>query len=111
MIWESSADGLCSYVNVYQMKFTGQSMETQTGEGWLLNLHPDDKAQCVKIYAEAFRNRKPVVVTYRLRRFDGEYIRVLDQGNPRYSSDDQFLGFTSVCVELNKSDPCLSRDS
>lgn len=108
MIWESGADGRCSYVNIYQMQFTGQNMETQTGEGWLSNIHPDDREQCARISAEAFTNRKPVVVTYRLRRFDGEYIRVLDQRNPRHSSSGQFLGFTGVCVELQQSDPCLS---
>lgn len=109
MIWESSADGRCSYVNVYQMQFTGRSLETQTGDGWLSNIHPDDREQCVRISAEAFAARKPVVATYRLRRFDGAYVRVLDQGNPRYASNGQFLGFTGVCVELNQTDPCLSR--
>lgn len=108
MIWESGADGLCSYVNIYQMQFTGRSLETQTGDGWLSNVHPDDREQCIRISAEAFANRSPVVAAYRLRRFDGEYIRVLDQGNPRYSSTGQFLGFTGVCVELNQTDPCTS---
>jgi len=108
MIWESGVDGRCSYVNIYQMQFTGQNLETQSGDGWLSNIHPDDREQCVQQSEEAFRNRGPVVSTYRLRRFDGAYIRVLDRGNPRFSSTGQFLGFTGVCVELNQTDPCAS---
>lgn len=108
MIWESGVDGRCSYVNIYQVQFTGRNIENQTGDGWLSNIHPDDREQSIQLSEKAFRDRKPVVVTYRLRRFDGEYIRVLDQGNPRYSSTGQFLGFTGVCMELNQTDPCRS---
>jgi len=111
LVWESDVDGRCSYVNEYRMKFTGQNMEQHSGEWWLSNVHPDDREQYVRLSAEAFRDHKPVVTTYRLRRFDGEFIMVLDHGNPRYSSSGQFLGFTGVCIELNQSDPCRPHNS
>jgi len=103
MIWESDQDGLSSYVNDYHIKFTGRSMEEQSGSGWLSIIHPDDRSQCDKLSREAFSGRTPIIMTYRLRRFDGEYVSVLDNGNPRYSSSGEFLGFTGVCIELGQA--------
>jgi PAS domain S-box-containing protein len=111
LVWESDVNGVCSYVNKYHLKFTGNNLEAELGDGWLGNIHPDDEEQYEKLARRAFIDRKPLIQTYGLRRFDGEYIPVLDHGNPRYSSTGQFLGFTGVCIELNRADPCRPHSS
>ena len=39
---------------------------------------------------------------YRLRRRDGEYRWVLDNGGPRFASDGTFLGYIGSCVDISE---------
>ena len=44
------------------------------------------------IYVAHFNARKPFQMVYRLRRHDGEYRYLLDNGVPRWSPSGQFEG-------------------
>ncbi len=39
---------------------------------------------------------------YRLRRFDGEYCWVLDNGVPRFEPDGTFLGYIGTCIDITE---------
>jgi two-component system sensor kinase FixL len=39
---------------------------------------------------------------YRLRRFDGEYRWVLDNGVPRFEADGSFLGYIGSCIDITE---------
>ena len=100
LIWMAGVDKLCTFFNKPWLKFTGRSLEQELGNGWAEGVHPDDLQRCLKIYSEAFDARKAFVMQYRLRRYDGEYRWISDQGVARYDSNGKFSGYIGSCVDI-----------
>jgi PAS domain S-box-containing protein len=100
LIWVSGEDKLCTYVNRAWLEFTGRSMEETLGNGWSEALHPDDVEKALQTYSSAFDAREPFVMQYRLKRNDGEYRRITDQGVPRYGPRGNFRGYVGACVDI-----------
>src|SRR5438045_5583934 len=77
-------------------------MEQELGNGWTDGVHADDLQKCFKTYTEAFDARQPFVMQYRLRRHDGEYRWVADQGLARYNAQGEFAGYIGSCVDVTE---------
>ncbi|HEU0210522.1 MAG TPA: MASE1 domain-containing protein [Candidatus Udaeobacter sp.] len=101
LIWMSGADKLCTFFNKPWLEFTGRRMEQELGNGWAAGVHPDDLQQCLQVYTNAFEARQPFVIRYRLRRNDGEYRWLSDQGVPRYDAHGNFTGYIGSCVDVS----------
>ena len=102
LIWMSGPDKLCSFCNKSWLDFTGRSLEQEIGNGWAEGIHRNDIQRCLEIYAESFDARKPFAMEYRLRRFDGEYRWLLDNGVPRFEPDGSFLGYIGSCIDITE---------
>jgi len=100
LIWMSGIDKLCTFFNKRWLEFTGRSLEQELGNGWAEGVHRDDLQKCLKTFTEAFDARKPFVMQYRLKRNDGEYRRISDEGVPRYDADGTFAGYIGSCVDV-----------
>ena len=102
LMWMSGVDKLCTFFNKPWLEFTGRSMEQELGNGWTDGVHADDLQKCFKTYTEAFDARQPFVMQYRLRRHDGEYRWVADQGVARYNAQGEFAGYIGSCVDVTE---------
>ncbi len=103
MVWMSSTDGLCTDFNQPWLEFTGRTLEQELGEGWLEGVHAEDRQQCIDDYLAAFRERESFTLQYRLRRADGAYCWVLDNGVPHYTREGDFLGYIGSCIDITES--------
>jgi signal transduction histidine kinase len=65
-------------------------------------VHPDDSNCCLQTYTEAFNRKEPFELQHRLRRKDGEYRWVLDDGVPRFNSDGTFAGYIGSCIDITE---------
>ena len=101
LIWMSGVDKLCTFFNKRWFEFTGRSPEQEMGNGWADGVHPEDLDRCFDIYTEAFDARKPFVMQYRLRRNDGDYRWISDNGVPRYDADGTFAGYIGSCIDIS----------
>ena len=102
MIWTAGIDRKCSYVNKTWLDFTGRPLEAELGDGWVEGVHPDDSNRCFETYAEAFKRRESFEMEYRLRRRDGEYSWILDNGVPRFNPDGTFAGYIGSCIDITE---------
>lgn len=101
LIWRSGTDAKCDYFNQTWLQFTGRSIEQELGDGWLNNVHPDDRERCVAVYSEAFAARQEFNLEYRLRFNDDSYRWISDHGRPYYDLDEKFAGFIGSGYDIN----------
>ncbi len=101
LFWLSDRDRAGIYFNTSWLRFTGQSPGQELGQGWLAGLHPDDRPDFERQYAEAYLRREAFRAEVRLRRADGRYCWISNEGNPLYDDDGQFLGFAGFCTDVD----------
>jgi PAS domain S-box-containing protein len=100
LIWTAGTDKLCNYFNKVWLDFTGRTLEQELGNGWADGVHPDDFERCLNVYVTAFDKREKFSMDYRLRRHDGEYRWIQDDGCPRYNSSGDFIGYIGYCLDI-----------
>jgi PAS domain S-box-containing protein len=100
MMWMSGADKLCTFFNKAWLDFTGRQMEEELGNRWSEGVHRDDLERCLATYTRAFDARQPFTMQYRLRRRDGQYRYVNDEGVPGYHGKGEFVGYIGACVDV-----------
>lgn len=102
LIWMSGTDKRCNYFNKVWHEFTGRTLEQGIGNAWSEGIHADDLDRCLEIYVGHFDQRKPFRMEYRLRRNDGQYRWILDQGVPRYLANGEFVGYIGSCIDITE---------
>jgi two-component system, LuxR family, sensor kinase FixL len=102
LIWMAGVDKLCTFFNKPWLQFTGRSIDQELGNGWAEGVHHDDLQECLAVYSQAFDARQPFVMQYRLRRNDGEYRWISDQGVPRQDLQGRFAGYIGSCVDVTE---------
>jgi PAS domain S-box-containing protein len=102
LIWMSGVDGYRIFFNKPWLDFTGGTAEREIGEGWMEGVHPDDLQGCQKACVEAFGDRRPFVMQYRLRRHDGQYRWISDNGVPRYEAQGTFAGYIGSALDITE---------
>lgn len=102
MIWVSDSSNQCTYFNQPWLDFVGRPLSKELGNGWAENVHQDDYDVCLQTYNSAFDARRSFTMEYRMRRHDGEYRWILDNGAPRVASDGNFAGFIGSCIDITE---------
>ena len=102
LIWMAGTDALYCWFNRPWLSFTGRTLEEESGNGWTDGVHPDDYPRCLTTYLSSFEARRSFQMEYRLRRHDGAYRWLLDNGVPRFTPDGAFAGYIGSCVDVTE---------
>jgi len=87
LVWTCSSEGDFDFVSEQWSHFTGADRDALAGDRWLDWMHPDDRLEWQRIWAQAFADGQAARGTYRLRRADGVYRWFDAQAVPISSSD------------------------
>ena len=98
-LWMRFGESDDAFINTPFRKFLGTDQEILPGT-WLDYLHPDDGERARAAFRECIADRRECVMEYAIRRFDGEYRRVVSQGLPRFSPTGLFLGYAGSVVDI-----------
>jgi len=102
LLYVSDAKGRGIFYNQTWLDFRGRSVEEEIGDAWLEGVHPDD-IERVRGEIEAHRTtRERYQLEYRLRRHDGEYRWMLDNGMPRHTPGGVFAGFVGSLIDITE---------
>jgi PAS domain S-box-containing protein len=102
MIWMSGPDVRATYFNQRWIAFTGRPAADQLGNGWIDAIHPEDRARCIATYRAAFHARRDYEHEYRLRRADGAWRWILNQGVPRFTRHGAFVGYVGSVIDITE---------
>jgi len=73
LVWTCDASGACDFLNQRWLDYTGVPAEKQLGEGWLDQVHADDRGPLSLAWKSAVASGADFHVDFRLRRRDGVY--------------------------------------
>ena len=102
LIWSATLAGANEWLSPSWATFTGRPIDELSGDGWMQSVHQEDRERCAGIRAASFQAAAPFTMDFRLRRHDGEYRWMLDNGVPRFGSDGAALGFVGSAVDIHE---------
>ncbi|MEP7057020.1 MAG: ATP-binding protein [Caldimonas sp.] len=102
LIWMCGTDRQLDWFNTAWESYTGRTQDELNGDGWLDLVHPEDVERCKGILATSFDARQPYTLDYRLRRHDGQYRWLLDNGVPRFEADGTWAGYIGSGIDIDE---------
>lgn len=102
MIWISETNKSISFFNAGWLNFTGSSAGTDAENSMEGGIHPEDLQHRMEAYHLSFEKRTDFRVSYRLRRYDGQYRWVQENGVPRYNGEENFAGYIGSVTDINE---------
>jgi PAS domain S-box-containing protein len=88
------------WVNDTWLRFTGRTLEEESGYRFLEGVHPDDREHLVATYHEHYHAREAYHTEYRMLRHDGEYRWLHELGRPLLTDAGDFAGFFGACYDV-----------
>jgi PAS domain S-box-containing protein len=82
LVWSAKPDGDRDYHNARWYDYTGSPIGSCDGQAWAEQVHPEDRAAALGVWARALKTGEPFQSEYRLRRRSGDYRWVLGGGKP-----------------------------
>jgi len=102
LIWSAGLDRRNDWFSPSWSAYTGRSSSDLLADGWTRAVHPEDLDRCLGIRAASFEARTPFSMDLRLRRHDGQYRWMLDNGVPRVGADGAAIGYVGSCVDIHE---------
>jgi PAS domain S-box-containing protein len=100
LMWVARTDKLRTDFNKEWLRFTGRTLQQESEDGWMQGMHPADLSAFSQKFDQAFEERQGFAAEYRLRRNDGRYRWLLDQGVPRFLENGDFAGYVGCGIDV-----------
>ncbi|WP_051328717.1 sensor histidine kinase [Geminicoccus roseus] len=98
LIWRCGMDKACAWTNKAWLDFTGTSLGPEFR--WADVIHPDDYQRCLEVFTSAFDTGERFTMDYRLRRHDGVYRWIRDNGAPFTDENGGMAGYFGSGIDV-----------
>lgn len=99
MTWVRNGEGQLAWVSPDFQAFLGLGLSETLDVSLLQHIHPKD----VGVYLQYWRQplKYAYQIEYRLRRHDGRWRWVMEQGNPRYDAQGELVELVGYCLDIH----------
>ena len=101
-IYETRADGWCTFASARWCEVAGLTFEEALGYGWAKALHPDDLPAVVAGWQQARESERDFSLEYRLVRPSGEVRWVNGTATPVKDEQGTVTGFLGVALDVTE---------
>lgn len=103
MLRVSNVQKHCVYFNKAWLTFRGKTLEEELKEQWFQAIHADDYDIYMHTVHSAFEKRNTFSVEYRLRKSDGSFGWIQEDGSPYCDNNGEFQGYVNSCVDITQA--------
>lgn len=101
-VWRSNDEGKLEYFNKAWLIHTGRNSDDEIGDGWMSDIHPDDRNKFVKEFSNSLKSRARFTIEYRLKNSKREYKWFVNYAIPYFDFSGNFAGFLGSCYDINE---------
>lgn len=102
MVWHTQPSGAADFFNKAYLDYTGLPMEQLTGMQYAQLIHPEDLAELVKVYNQAFANGTSFKIEHRLLGKDGEYRWFLTRSIPLKDENGRITKWYGTTTDIQE---------
>lgn len=100
IVWVTEPDGTITMELPSWQAYTGQQREDYQGWGWLMAVHPEDRAATQAVWQRALESKEMYYTEYRLLRHDGQFRRVMVRGVPVLDVTGSVIEWVGTCTDV-----------
>ena len=100
-VFETDAEGQCTYVNERMAELCGLSAGEALGHGWTRALHPDDRTAVMREWSAAVAEDREFHLEYRFLRPDGTEVPVYGTAAAVRDGDGRISGCFGTCSDIS----------
>ena len=101
LFWQSERDGSTAWYSQRWLDYTGQTLETSVGWGWVVTIHPDDRKESSRRYLEAVANVATFEEEHRILSASGEYRWFSVRTAPSLGEDGRVSSMFSSATDIH----------
>jgi PAS domain S-box-containing protein len=101
-IFETTADGTCTYVNRRWCELSGLTAEKSYGVGWTRAIHPDDKERVLTETSTALRTAREFALEYRMRTTAGKVLWVAGSAVALHDAAGRITGYLGTITDITR---------
>ena len=102
MTWVVDREQSCAYLSPEWLEFTGRTHDQEVGSGWIAGIHDDDRERVMQTLRAAFDMRERFQIEFRLRRWDGQYRWITNQGELWLDASGDVIGFRCHSADVTE---------
>ena len=102
IVWTADPDGYTDYFNRHWYKYTGLTAEQSIGWAWGGTIHPDDLANCLQRWSNAWEKGETYEIEYRLKSADGTFRWFKGIGLPVRDTSGNITKWFGICTDIEE---------
>jgi PAS domain S-box-containing protein len=100
LVWMCDAIGNTTFFNQAWSRILGRENGIKLNSNWMLNIHPQDLADCEYRFNQALAKAKGFKITYRLKTVNQKSRWISNYAVPQFSLKGEFQGLVGYCFDI-----------
>jgi diguanylate cyclase (GGDEF)-like protein/PAS domain S-box-containing protein len=100
LVWMCDAIGNTAFFNQAWSRVLDRENETKLNSNWMVNIHPQDLANCEFKFRQALAESTGFKINYRLKISNQKYCWICNYAVPHFSLEGKFKGLVGYCFDI-----------